>query len=63
MQLIDHEGHNALFYARGSGSVECVDILRCQENPTLPRRRISNPPSGASSGTNEVFGQLPASVI
>lgn len=65
VQLIDHEGHNALFYARGSSSVECAELLRgqgCQENPTLPRRRISNPPSN-STGSNEMFDKLPASVI
>ena len=68
-KAVDHEGHNALYYARGANAVDCVELLRtqgCSENPTLPRRRISNPPpggSGGSSGSGEIFDKLPASVI
>ena len=42
--MVDHEGRNALWYARSSGSQECVELLRnqgCPENPTLPRRRTA----------------------
>jgi len=65
-----------MYYARGAGATECVDLLRsqgCPENPTLPRRRISNPPSSSNAGasrsgnsgpeTDEIFERLPASVI
>jgi Arf-GAP/GTPase/ANK repeat/PH domain-containing protein 1/3 len=79
-KAIDHEGHSALYYARGAGAAECVELLRtqgCPENPTLPRRRVSNPPmtggssgavtgrSGATAGpgSDELFDKLPASVI
>lgn len=40
--LIDHEGYNALFYARSAGSIACADLLRVgggTEGPTLPRRK------------------------
>lgn len=55
VRVIDHEGRNALWYARSSGSQECVDLLRgqgCPEHPTLPRRRASSNqgPNGAGSG-------------
>jgi len=77
-KAIDHEGHSAVYYARGAGAMECVELLRsqgCPENPTLPRRRISNPPPANSTGggsgrsgnsgpeTDEIFERLPASVI
>ena len=61
-----------MYYARGAGATECVDLLRsqgCPENPTLPRRRISNPPSSNAAAnrsgpeTDEIFERLPASVI
>ena len=75
-KAIDHEGHSAVYYARGAGAAECVELLRsqgCPENPTLPRRRISNPPANSvavpnrsgNSGpeSDEIFERLPASVI
>jgi len=75
-KAIDHEGHSAVYYARGAGAAECVELLRsqgCPENPTLPRRRVSNPPANSSAGagrsgnsgpeTDEIFERLPASVI
>jgi len=76
-KAIDHEGHSAVYYARGAGAAECVELLRsqgCPENPTLPRRRISNPPANNSAATasrsgnsgpetDEIFERLPASVI
>jgi len=75
-KAVDHEGHNAMYYARGANAVDCVELLRtqgCPENPTLPRRRISNPPPGGSGGSSssggnaagsgEIFDKLPASVI
>ena len=40
MQALDHEGRNALWYAKSSRSNECVELLKlhgCAENPTLPR--------------------------
>ncbi len=50
VKIVDHEGRNSLFYARSSGSQDCVELLRsqgCPENPTLPRgRRGSNQPAG-----------------
>lgn len=61
VKVLDHEGRNALWYARGSGSPECVDLLvtnGCPEHPTLPRRRGSVQP-----GKNDMFDKLPASVI
>ncbi|KAK3105706.1 hypothetical protein FSP39_003889 [Pinctada imbricata] len=62
VKVVDHEGRNALWYARSSGSVECVELLinnGCPEHPTLPRRRGSS----AQPGKNDVFEKLPASVI
>ena len=62
VKVVDHEGRNALWYARSSGSTECVELLinnGCPEHPTLPRRRGSS----AQSGKNDVFEKLPASVI
>ncbi|KAL5010703.1 hypothetical protein ScPMuIL_013008 [Solemya velum] len=61
VKVVDHEGRNALWYARSSGSMECVELLMnngCPEHPTLPRRRPS-----AQAGKNDVFEKLPASVI
>lgn len=61
VKVLDHEGRNALWYAGGSGSPECVDLLvtnGCPEHPTLPRRRGSVQP-----GKNDMFDKLPASVI
>jgi len=65
-----------MYYARGAGASECVDLLRsqgCPENPTLPRRRVSNPPAGSNAApsrsgnsgpeSEEIFERLPASVI
>ena len=63
VKVVDHEGRNALWYAKSSGSQECVDLLTnngCPENPTLPRRRGS---SHQQSGKSDVFEKLPASVI
>lgn len=63
---MDHEGRNALWYAKSSGSQECVDLLMnsgCPEHPTLPRRRGSSHQSGGSGGKTDVFEKLPASVI
>lgn len=65
VKVVDHEGRNALWYAKSSGSQECVDLLMnsgCPQNPTLPRRRGSSQQSG-DSGKNDVFEKLPASVI
>lgn len=75
-KAIDHEGHSAVYYARGAGAAECVELLRsqgCPENPTLPRRRISNPPANSAAvpsrsgnsgpDSDEIFERLPASVI
>ncbi|XP_067685588.1 centaurin-gamma-1A-like isoform X5 [Haliotis asinina] len=62
VKVVDHEGRNALWYAKSSGSTECVELLinnGCPEHPTLPRRRGSAQPSGK----NDVFDKLPASVI
>ncbi|XP_061181307.1 centaurin-gamma-1A-like isoform X12 [Saccostrea echinata] len=62
VKVVDHEGRNALWYARSSGSNECVELLMnngCPEHPTLPRRRGSS----AQAGKNDVFEKLPASVI
>ncbi|XP_065939669.1 centaurin-gamma-1A isoform X32 [Magallana gigas] len=62
VKVVDHEGRNALWYARSSGSTECVELLMnngCPEHPTLPRRRGSS----AQAGKNDVFEKLPASVI
>ncbi|KAL3836901.1 hypothetical protein ACJMK2_022307, partial [Sinanodonta woodiana] len=42
VKVVDHEGRNALWYARSSSSSECVELLvnnGCPEHPTLPRRR------------------------
>ncbi|XP_070174691.1 centaurin-gamma-1A-like isoform X5 [Littorina saxatilis] len=61
VKVVDHEGRNALWYARTSGSVECTDLLAaagCPDTATLPRRRGSLQPS-----KNDVFDKLPASVI
>eukprot|EP00106_Octopus_bimaculoides_P007544 XP_014774986.1 PREDICTED: arf-GAP with GTPase, ANK repeat and PH domain-containing protein 1-like [Octopus bimaculoides] len=61
VKVLDHEGRNALWYARGSGSPECVTLLLtngCPEHPTLPRRRGSVQP-----GKTDMFDKLPASVI
>ncbi|XP_063424390.1 centaurin-gamma-1A-like isoform X10 [Mytilus trossulus] len=61
VKVVDHEGRNALWYAKSSGSSECVELLTtngCPENPTLPRRRTS-----VQAGKNDVFEKLPASVI
>ncbi|XP_025080568.1 arf-GAP with GTPase, ANK repeat and PH domain-containing protein 1-like isoform X4 [Pomacea canaliculata] len=61
VKVMDHEGRNALWYARTSGSAECTDLLSnagCPDHPTLPRRRGSLQPS-----KNDVFDKLPASVI
>lgn len=61
MKVADHEGRNALWYARSSGSTECTELLLnagCPDHPTLPRRRGSLQPS-----KNDVFDKLPASVI
>ncbi|KAL4228483.1 Arf-GAP with GTPase [Mactra antiquata] len=65
VKVVDHEGRNALWYAKSSGSQECVDLLMnsgCPQNPTLPRRRGSSQQS-TDSGKNDVFEKLPASVI
>ncbi|XP_055860467.1 arf-GAP with GTPase, ANK repeat and PH domain-containing protein 1-like isoform X1 [Biomphalaria glabrata] len=61
VKVVDHEGRNALWYARSSGSSECTELLTtngCPEHPTLPRRRGS-----VQQGKNDVFDKLPASVI
>lgn len=61
VKVVDHEGRNALWYARTSGSVECTELLAtagCPDTATLPRRRGSLQPS-----KNDVFDKLPASVI
>ena len=45
VRALDHEGRNALWYAKSSRSNECVELLKCQgcpENPTIPRRRTSS---------------------
>ncbi|XP_052252907.1 centaurin-gamma-1A-like isoform X12 [Dreissena polymorpha] len=64
VKVVDHEGRNALWYAKSSASQECVELLMnsgCPENPTLPRRRGSSHQGG--SGKNDVFEKLPSSVI
>ncbi|KAK3586293.1 hypothetical protein CHS0354_035694 [Potamilus streckersoni] len=61
VKVVDHEGRNALWYARSSNSSECPELLvnnGCPEHSTLPRRRGSVQP-----GKNDVFEKLPASVI
>ncbi|ESO86841.1 hypothetical protein LOTGIDRAFT_128465, partial [Lottia gigantea] len=61
VKVVDHEGRNALWYARSSGSGDCMDLLAnngCPEHPTLPRRRGSVQPN-----KSDVFDKLPASVI
>ncbi|XP_041371662.1 centaurin-gamma-1A-like isoform X9 [Gigantopelta aegis] len=61
VKVVDHEGRNALWYAKSSGSTECCELLLsngCPEHPTLPRRRGSTQP-----GKNDMFDSLPASVI
>ncbi|KAK0048141.1 centaurin-gamma-1A, partial [Biomphalaria pfeifferi] len=61
VKVVDHEGRNALWYARSSGSSECTELLTtngCPEHPTLLRRRGS-----VQQGKNDVFDKLPASVI
>ncbi|KAL8616474.1 hypothetical protein ACOMHN_041077 [Nucella lapillus] len=61
VKVVDHEGRNALWYARTSGSVECTDMLSsagCPDTATLPRRRGS-----LQTTKNDVFDKLPASVI
>lgn len=61
VKVVDHEGRNALWYARTSGSSECTELLTnagCPDHTTLPRRRGSLQP-----GKNDVFDKLPASVI
>ncbi|XP_050406361.1 centaurin-gamma-1A isoform X15 [Patella vulgata] len=61
VKVVDHEGRNALWYARSSGSGDCMDLLAnngCPEHPTLPRRRGSVQPN-----KTDVFDKLPASVI
>ncbi|XP_064618428.1 arf-GAP with GTPase, ANK repeat and PH domain-containing protein 1-like isoform X6 [Liolophura sinensis] len=63
VKVLDHEGRNALWYAKSSGATDCMDMLvnhGCPENPTLPRRRGSSQPA---PGKNDVFEKLPASVI
>ncbi|CAE1325610.1 AGAP [Acanthosepion pharaonis] len=59
VKVLDHEGRNALWYARGSGSPECVDLLvtnGCPEHPTLPRRRGSvQPGKNDMSTTATIF--------
>ena len=53
VRVIDHEGRNSLWYAKSSGSQECVELLRnqgCTENPTLPRRRASSNQGPNGSG-------------
>lgn len=63
VQAVDHEGHNALWFARSAGSVECVELLHnqgCPDNPSLPRQRGS---LAGSTGGNDVFDRLPASII
>ena len=62
VSAVDHEGHNALWFARSAGSMECVELLRnqgCPDTPSLPRQRGSV----ASTGGNDVFDKLPASII
>ena len=62
VRALDHEGRNALWYAKSSRSNECVELLKgqgCPENPTIPRRRTSSqqpPPPGVISITQQ---QLP----
>ena len=73
---MDHEGRNALWYAKSSRVQECMELLKgqgCPENPTIPRRRTSSqqppatlqqpPPPSLPPGSNEAFEKLPASVI
>jgi len=62
VKVVDHEGRNALWYARSSGSMECTELLTtsgCPENSTMPRRRGSV----QQTGKTDVFDKLPASVI
>ncbi|KAK2145956.1 hypothetical protein LSH36_644g01080 [Paralvinella palmiformis] len=76
VKIVDHEGRNALFYARSSTSPECVELLKgqgCPENPTLPRRRGSSQPNHPQQQqqsqqqlqpqNSDVFEKLPASII
>ncbi|GFR81318.1 ARF-GAP with GTPase, ANK repeat and PH domain-containing protein 1, partial [Elysia marginata] len=74
VKVVDHEGRNALWYARSSGSSECTELLTssgCPEHPTLPRRRGSlqhqqqqqQHQGGGVGGKGDVFDKLPASVI
>ncbi|XP_064644118.1 arf-GAP with GTPase, ANK repeat and PH domain-containing protein 3-like isoform X7 [Lineus longissimus] len=44
VKVVDHDGRNALYYARTSEVPECIELLKnsgCPECPTLPRRRNS----------------------
>ncbi|KAK3757031.1 hypothetical protein RRG08_041807 [Elysia crispata] len=75
VRVVDHEGRNALWYARSSGSSECTELLTtsgCPEHPTLPRRRGSlqhqqqqqqQQQGGGVGGKGDVFDKLPSSVI
>ncbi|XP_076455882.1 centaurin-gamma-1A-like isoform X1 [Babylonia areolata] len=60
VKVVDHEGRNALWYARSSESLACTELLATAGCPdtTLPRRRGSLQPT-----KNDVFDKLPASVI
>ncbi|KAJ8307133.1 hypothetical protein KUTeg_015217 [Tegillarca granosa] len=65
VKVVDHEGRNGLWYARSSGSNECVELLvvnGCPEHPTLSRRRTSVQQQQGQQKT-DVFEKLPASVI
>ncbi|XP_076437386.1 centaurin-gamma-1A-like isoform X2 [Babylonia areolata] len=61
VKVVDHEGRNALWYAKTSGSVECSDLLTsagCADLGMLPQQR-----GHQRHSKNDMYGKLPASVI
>ncbi|KAL8608051.1 hypothetical protein ACOMHN_023867 [Nucella lapillus] len=61
VKVVDHEGRNALWYAKTSGSLECSDLLNsagCPDLGTAPQQR-----GHQRHSKNDMYGKLPASVI
>ncbi|CAH1776179.1 unnamed protein product [Owenia fusiformis] len=62
VNITDSEGRYAIWYARNSGSQECIEFLRqngCPENPTLPRRRAGS----TTPNPKDNYEKLPNNVI